>query len=82
MTARLFSTQDVTAPRARLIPMGENMPPRVVVDLTDLTYMAISTAAEAYALRDAFGKAGDLLAGTGAPPAVHRTLGREEEGER
>jgi len=61
MSSRLHSAQTVTSPRARLNPGGGSGEPFATVDLTDLTYLAIDTSAEAYALRDAFQRAGDLL---------------------
>jgi hypothetical protein len=69
MSARLRSAQDVTDPRASLNPGDERIPPFAVVELDGQgrTYISIYTPAEAYALRDAFGRAGDLLAGAEGP---------------
>lgn len=61
MTARLHSSQTVTSGRVRLNPGSESGGPFALVDLTDLTYVTIGTPADAYALRDAFQRAGDLL---------------------
>lgn len=82
MSAHLYLTQKVAAPSARLNP-GNGDPFAVVELCDDGTYMSIGTAEEAYALRDAFQRAGDLLAGT-RPPAEprNRTLSHDEDGER
>jgi hypothetical protein len=73
MSARLFSGQDIAAvPAVSLNPGHMSGHPFAVVALgTDgRIYVDVNTAAEAYALRDAFQKAGDLLAGAEAadPP--------------
>lgn len=65
MSARLFSGQDIAGrPVVTLNPGHHRGRPFAVVELAEdgRTYMDISTSAEAYALRDAFQRAGDLLA--------------------
>lgn len=71
MSARLFSGQDVPAvPAVTLNPGHAGGHPFATVELSQdgRTYMDVTTVAEAHALRDAFQRAGDLLAeAEGAP---------------
>jgi hypothetical protein len=62
-TSRLYTAQNLDVPNARLNPGNETVPPFATVQLSKGSYMTIYTTIEAFALRDAFGHAGDLLAG-------------------
>jgi len=59
--SRLYSSQKTGVPDSQLNPGDNGVPPFAMVQLNEGTYMTIYTAAEAYAWRDAFQRAGDLL---------------------
>lgn len=61
MTARLFSTQDTTAPKVQLNKGERTGSPFAVVYLNDVTYLSFTTPEEAFAMRDACDRAGHLL---------------------
>lgn len=60
----LYSSRQLAEPRARLHPGGDGRPPFAVVELDEggRDYISAATSAEAYAMRDAWQRAGDLLA--------------------
>lgn len=64
MTARLFTSRAIQGFDVRLMPGQEHYAAFVTVELDDsrMSYLSFSTPAEAYALRDACQRAGDLLA--------------------